>query len=208
MARARQDGQADRHEALLAAAAAVFAEHGYHAATVADITRRASVATGTFYLYFPSKEQCFGQLVALFYEKVLREVRERRRGAPSVAVKLDRSVQAVLQCFRGERDLAQIVLVRASSSTKALQQRLAAIESELVALLAADLAEAAEDGIMPTGDDGLRARLVLGAMREALGYELQAEADLPTADLEVRRFLMRAVGAASVPVEEEGQTSS
>jgi AcrR family transcriptional regulator len=208
MPRARQAGQAGRREALLAAAAAVFAEHGYHAATVAEITRRASVATGTFYLYFPSKEQCFGQLVALFYEKVLREVRGRRRGAPSVAVKLDRSVQAVLQCFREERDLAEIVLVRAASTTKTLQQRLGMIESELVSLLATDLAEAVADGLVPAGDAQLRARLVLGAMREALVYELQARNDLPAADFEVRRFLLRAVGAAGVHVEEEGQTSS
>ena len=208
MAPSRQDAHAGRQEALLAAAAAVFAEHGYHAATVAEITRRAKVATGTFYLYFPSKEHCFGQLIALFYEKVLRRVRERRRGAPSVAVKLDRSVQAVLHCFREERALAEIVLVRASGTTPALQERLATIEAELRSLLADDLAEAAASGLVPAGNAALRARLLLAAMREALVYELREGGGMPGTDLEVRRFLLRAVGAGSVRVEEDGQTSS
>ena len=106
MAKSGREGQAERQEALLAAAAGVFAQRGYHAATVAEIAKGAHVATGTFYLYFPSKEQCFGQLVARFYETVLREVRRERRGAASVLVKLDRSIDAVLQCFRHERDLA------------------------------------------------------------------------------------------------------
>ena len=202
MPRARTDGQAGRREDLLRAAADVFARHGYHASTVAEIAKVAQVATGTFYLYFPSKEQCFGQLIARFYEKVLVEVRERRRGAPSVAVKFDRSVQAVLQCFREERDLAEIVLVQASGATNVLQERLGLIAAQLVQLLADDLAEAAEAGFMPQGDAVLRAHLVLGAMREALVYELREATGPQAADQEVRRFLLGAVGG--LPTRQEG----
>ena len=34
----------------------VFAEKGYHSATVRDIVAAADVAVGTFYFYFPDKE--------------------------------------------------------------------------------------------------------------------------------------------------------
>ncbi|HEY6799250.1 MAG TPA: helix-turn-helix domain-containing protein, partial [Agromyces sp.] len=40
---------------LLAAAERVFADHGYHEASVSRITDRAGVGQGTFYLYFDSK---------------------------------------------------------------------------------------------------------------------------------------------------------
>ncbi len=48
---------------LLDAAEEVFAEHGYHDASVARIVERAGVAQGTFYIYFPSKQEIFAQLV-------------------------------------------------------------------------------------------------------------------------------------------------
>lgn len=42
-------------EAILAAALDVIAERGYHAATTAEICRRADVSSGTFFHYFPRK---------------------------------------------------------------------------------------------------------------------------------------------------------
>ena len=48
---------------LLDAAEEVFAEHGYHDASVARIVERAGVAQGTFYIYFRSKQEIFAQLV-------------------------------------------------------------------------------------------------------------------------------------------------
>jgi AcrR family transcriptional regulator len=49
---------------LLDAAVTVFALHGYHAARVDDIVKRAATSHGTFYLYFASKEDLFWTLTA------------------------------------------------------------------------------------------------------------------------------------------------
>ena len=48
---------------LLDAAEGIFAEHGYHDASIARIVERAGVAQGTFYIYFRSKQEIFEQLV-------------------------------------------------------------------------------------------------------------------------------------------------
>jgi len=48
---------------LLDAAETVFAEMGYHDASVVKITEAAGVGQGTFYLYFESKQQIFDALV-------------------------------------------------------------------------------------------------------------------------------------------------
>jgi AcrR family transcriptional regulator len=48
---------------LLRAAEEVFAEHGLTASKVEDITARAGVSKGSFYLHFESKEDCFRQIV-------------------------------------------------------------------------------------------------------------------------------------------------
>ena len=51
-----------RREQLLTAARHVLAQHGYERTTVSSIATKASVAQGTFYLYFPSKEALPGAL--------------------------------------------------------------------------------------------------------------------------------------------------
>ena len=48
---------------LLEAAEAVFAELGYHEASIVKITEAAGVGQGTFYLYFASKKDVFDELV-------------------------------------------------------------------------------------------------------------------------------------------------
>lgn len=57
--------------ALLNAAEAVFAEHGFDGASVAEIARRAGVAQGTFYIHFTDKKAAFLELV----RKVNHDVR-------------------------------------------------------------------------------------------------------------------------------------
>jgi AcrR family transcriptional regulator len=48
---------------LLEAAERIFAELGYHEASIVKITEAAGVGQGTFYLYFASKKEIFDELV-------------------------------------------------------------------------------------------------------------------------------------------------
>ncbi|MGA3218045.1 MAG: TetR/AcrR family transcriptional regulator [Acidimicrobiales bacterium] len=48
---------------LIEAAEEIFADLGYHDASIVKITEAAGVAQGTFYLYFTSKQACFDELV-------------------------------------------------------------------------------------------------------------------------------------------------
>ena len=64
---------------LLEAAEKVFADLGYHEASMVRITEAAGVAQGTFYLYFASKQQIFDELV----EDLNRRVRQTMAEASS-----------------------------------------------------------------------------------------------------------------------------
>ena len=55
-------GEATRQR-LLDAAEREFGERGFNRASVSSITKRAGVGQGTFYLYFPSKEDALRELV-------------------------------------------------------------------------------------------------------------------------------------------------
>jgi len=82
-----------RPQEILDAALAVFAEKGFMAARMEDISQRAGVTKGTIYLYFESKEALFKALV-------------RESLAPTIQGVIDRA-----QSYEGpSRDLLVLVL--------------------------------------------------------------------------------------------------
>lgn len=70
---ATQRGQQTRQK-LLDAAEAVFGEKGYERASIVEITQRAGVAQGTFYVYFPDKKAIFVELVKELGHRLRREI--------------------------------------------------------------------------------------------------------------------------------------
>lgn len=75
-------GEATRTK-LLAGAEQVFADAGYHEASIVKITERAEVGLGTFYLYFDSKQAIFEALVIDLNRRVRRSMTEEMSGATS-----------------------------------------------------------------------------------------------------------------------------
>jgi AcrR family transcriptional regulator len=61
---------------LLEAAEAVFADLGYHDASIVKITEAAGVGQGTFYLYFASKKDVFDELVVDLNHRVRQAMTE------------------------------------------------------------------------------------------------------------------------------------
>lgn len=70
----RQRRQAEVREQLVRSAFLLFADRGYNATTVEDITRLADVGKGTFFNYFPSKEHIFAAHVQGQMDKVRQSV--------------------------------------------------------------------------------------------------------------------------------------
>lgn len=73
---------------LLRAAEAVFSERGLAGARVEDITARAGVSKGAFYLHFKGKEDCFQQIVEGFVARLAGNVErppELLDGGPAAA---------------------------------------------------------------------------------------------------------------------------
>lgn len=57
-------------EKIVEAAAAVFYEKGFHDGSIADITQRAGVGNGTFYIYFDSKLSVYRHLLMEYGKRV------------------------------------------------------------------------------------------------------------------------------------------
>ncbi len=75
----RERGKRTRQQ-LLDAAEAAFGSRGYFETSIVDITRRAHVAQGTFYVYFPGKRAIFSELVRERSRDLRRTIQEAVRG--------------------------------------------------------------------------------------------------------------------------------
>jgi len=85
--------------ALFAAAATVVGKRGYEGASVAEITRLAGVASGTFYNYFETRQKLFDLLLPHVGEQLLEYIRSRVHGETGVELERRRIV-AYFEFFR------------------------------------------------------------------------------------------------------------
>lgn len=67
---------------IYTAAIALFEEMGYDAVTIADITKRAGTARGTFYLYFDSKKDIIYKAIEI-YDEIYLEAYEMIKEMPT-----------------------------------------------------------------------------------------------------------------------------
>jgi AcrR family transcriptional regulator len=92
------DAEAKRHS-ILEAALQVFSQHGFEAARLDDVARRAKVAKGTLYLYYPNKEAMFEALVRSAAEPLLDDmsaIARQHEGPP------EQLLESIFALFRHE----------------------------------------------------------------------------------------------------------
>lgn len=113
-ASARQEQQFQRHEQILRAAFDVFATHGFEAARLDDVARKAGVAKGTIYLYFPDKERLFQAVVRNLIPKRLDLLVKSLPGSPTELLRVLLS-QIYSDVVRNEKVRAIVQMLVAES---------------------------------------------------------------------------------------------
>jgi AcrR family transcriptional regulator len=86
---------------LLDGLADSIGERGYRASTVADIVRHARTSKRTFYSHFPSKEQCFLELLHADVEKLANEIRNAVDPEADWRAQIRQAVQAYVGHIEG-----------------------------------------------------------------------------------------------------------
>lgn len=96
-------------EAIFRAAEKVFGQHGFNRANIAEITREAGVAQGTFYVHFKSKSDLMEGLVRDLSHKIRREL---QRVVLNVSDRRDVErvgILAFLQFIRQHREIYHVI---------------------------------------------------------------------------------------------------
>src|SRR5438270_8449874 len=196
--RRRRSATSDKRTRIMDAAIKVFAERGFHSATVAEIARAAGVADGTIYLYFKSKDDL---LLRLFDEKMtslLEEARADLEREPGAAGKLRRFIQLHLALVERNPELASVLIVELRQSAQFLK---AADRNKLAAyvdLIAEVVRAGQENGELANGiSPATVKRAIFGALDElALGWLLAGRrTSLKQTAAEVAEWMVRGLKA-------------
>jgi TetR/AcrR family transcriptional regulator, fatty acid metabolism regulator protein len=169
---ARETKGNDKRARILDAAIKVFAERGFHTATVAEIARAAGVADGTIYLYFKGKDDL---LLRLFDEKMtelLAEARGELLREKTAPEKLRRFIELHLALVERNPDLASVLIVELRQSAQFLKAADRAKLAAYVDLIAEVVRAGQEEGELSADiSPSTVKRAVFGALDElALGW--------------------------------------
>ena len=167
---------------LLAAARKVFAKHGYHEASIAEITELADVGVGTFYLHFRDKDDIFTTLLAdgmqAIRALVSAEVQQARPGRAFPV-----AIRAILRAAYEQRELFQIALSGEKRLSRALQA-----QSDMIEGFDWTFREAQARGLLAGFDAAILARLVAGVVTQANAWWF--EHDEPSPDEMAEQVLL------------------
>jgi len=189
---------AERHDAILNAAAALATEAGIHAVQIAPVAQRAGIAAGTVYRYFPSKTELVAALVAAVSEREIGAMRRAANAAPGPLSALAAALTTFAAHALESRKLAFALIaepVDADTET-ARQSYRAALAEEVGERLSA----AMTGGYVPDQDIKAAAPALIGALAEGLVGPLAPEngdaAQQREAVQTLTLFALRAVGVA------------
>lgn len=112
----RSRRQAEVRERLIRSALRLFAERGFVATTVEDITNLADVGKGTFFNYFPTKEHVFAARADGQAEKVERFIAEAHSSAEPMEELLHRLALTLSEGFEGSPAVFHSILVAVCSN--------------------------------------------------------------------------------------------
>jgi AcrR family transcriptional regulator len=185
----------ERRRQILAAAKAVFADAGYHGASIHAIIEKAQIARGTFYLYFSSKAAVFDSIL----DQAMAELRARIRrievedpNAPPPQVQLREQVIATLEYVVSDRPLAMLLLSAGHTPDAEATERLDQFFTEVRDLLARALSTGIELGLLRPCNAGLVAAAMLGMIRGVIELMIH-QTDAPTVDEVVDEMLLVAL---------------
>lgn len=154
--------------ALVAAARTVFAESGYAEARIADVSRAAGVAHGSFYTYFSTKEDVLMAVVADLQREMASQ-RDVEEPPLNPVAGIEASHRRYLQAYFVNADLLAVL-----EQVGTLSPELRALRREnrrfFVERTARAIGRWQEAGLADPGLDALYAANALGSMVDRFAY--------------------------------------
>jgi AcrR family transcriptional regulator len=181
----------ERRRQILGAAKHVFADAGYHGASIHAIIERAQIARGTFYLYFSSKAAVFDSIL----DQAMTDLRAKLRridvadtAAAPPQVQLRDQIASALEYIVRDRPLATMLITAGHTPDAEATERLDQFFAEVRDLIKRALETGMEIGLLRPCQSELVAAAMLGMIRGVIDLMIH-QTDAPTVDEVVNEML-------------------
>ncbi|SFM50921.1 TetR/AcrR family transcriptional regulator [Marinobacter zhejiangensis] len=145
----RERNRINNRNAILGAARTCFRDKGYDNTTIRDIVRQTSLAAGTFYNYFASKQDIFIALLTDFLDQLNRNLSERRQTAESAEQFVCSTYQALFHATAQD----PLVYELAHRNDQTIKELFGSgIMGMAMLSLEEDVRDAIDSGLLPTVD--------------------------------------------------------
>jgi TetR/AcrR family fatty acid metabolism transcriptional regulator len=197
------DSTHETRSRILEAAVNVFASKGYHDTKVDDIVSQSQTSKGSFYFYFPCKQDIFMALVDTFADLLESRLRERLSTEESGTARVEAALRVCLETFGGYRSLAKIALVQATGLGSAFEEKRQAVNQRFIEIVRENLDSAVADGSIPPLDTEVAACAWVGALNEiVLRWVYTGQPDPQRSLPALRRLLLQSVGISEERIRE------
>lgn len=185
-----------KRTAMMQASVRVFAEKGYHTATIRDIVQAADVAIGTFYFYFPDKETLFVHLYEETANFLLQAIQQSLNDQLPFTQQIQSGIQAYVNIAIYEPAVIQLLLVGGVGAVPSLATKRAEFRERLINIWQRPLDLAQSHAYILHQNTRRTAEALAGAFDEIvlnLLNHAHPEAEAKTAVRDMVQFTLRAV---------------
>lgn len=164
-----------KYHQILEAAIKVFAEQGFHQATISQIAKEAGVADGTIYLYFKNKEDIMVNFFGYKTKEVFGRFREEVDKADNARDKLRLLIKRHLEEFQRDRSMAILYQTETRRFSRMCEEQIREM-SKMYLDLVSEIVESGQDEGLMRKDlyMGLVKRFIIGAIDEVINTWLHS----------------------------------
>lgn len=188
----------NKKERIVEAAIDMFRENGIEKTPVSSIVKRAGIAQGTFYLYFPSKLALMPAIAEVMVEKTMEVVEDMVKQNAPFEQKVEQFIEAIFLVAHDYNEI-QALIYAGLASTEHLKEW-ETVYAPFYDWVSKMLKAAEEDRVIRSSvhierTSKLMIGLIESAAEQVYLYDVTDANEVQKQKEEVQRFLLHALGA-------------
>ncbi len=183
-----------RRAQILDAAKTVFAQRGYHNASINEIIRRAGIARGTFYLYFESKQKVFDSVLVDALQQLRRRITRIEVDQPAAApgIQLRDNLVRIFDYLLTDKEFTQLLLAQGVAAEAEDAERIGSFFDQVIGLINHSLTRGITLGLVRPCNTEIVAAALVGTVRGVIAQMLASD-DPPDQDTVIDELIAFAV---------------
>lgn len=160
---------------IINAAIEVFSQKGYHNAKVNDITRRAGISIGTFYIHFQNKRDLFIEVVEEVFNRTVGDAARKIKGEQNLMKRLAIRGRTFFENYTRYTEILNQLRAEIASGEDWPQEKLHRMYRALTGPVSKELGEAIELGILRPEVDAELLAFALTGLIEVMSFRVRLD---------------------------------